>query len=282
MKKLLSAILVFIMVLSCTAIFSCGKKGASGGTKNEGEIYGKYAAAVEKTNNLKSFVSKIEAEQTISIDLGGGSTVETTTTTTGTSKLKFTEDGTALSETHGVTTTDAYSETQTVEFDLFSDKDNYYYRQGGEGDYTVISKTGPDANAIVASLGSLENQKIEMFGKDDIDRVTVTAEDESGTTLKMVIKGKNYNDRIDELLGDLISSYESMGAKITRCEVTSDPVGEYTISPEGYISKVALSFEMEMEMELSGITMEMKLVQDSVTEITDPDGEVEIVFPDAG
>ena len=39
---------------------------------------------------------------------------------------------------------------------------------------------------------------------------------------------------------------------------------------------------MEMEMELSGITMEMKLVQDSVTEITDPDGEVEIVFPDAG
>ena len=123
---------------------------------------------------------------------------------------------------------------------------------------------------------------IEMFGKDDIDRVTVTAEDESGTTLKMVIKGKNYNDRIDELLGDLISSYETMGAKITRCEVTSDPVCEYTISPEGYISKVALSFEMEMEMELSGITMEMKLVQDSVTEITDPDGEVEIVFPDAG
>ncbi|MBQ3900632.1 MAG: hypothetical protein II736_02805 [Clostridia bacterium] len=282
MKKLLSAILVFLMVLSCAAIFSCGKKGASGGTKNEGEIYGMYSAAVEKTNNLKSFVSKIEAEQNISIDLGGGSTVDTTTTTTGTSKLKFTEDGTALSETHGVTTTDAYSETQEVEFDLFSDRDNYYYRQGGSGDYTVMPKTGEDAQAVAAALGSIENQKIEMFGKDDIDRVTVTAEDESGTTLKMVIKGKNYNDRIDELLGDLISSYESMGAKITRCEVTSDPVCEYTVSPEGYISKVALSFEMEMEMELSGITMEMKLVQDSVTEITDPDGEVEIVFPDAG
>ena len=282
MKKLLSAILVFLMVLSCAAIFSCGKKGASGGTKNEGEIYGMYSAAVEKTNNLKSFVSKIEAEQVISIDLGGGSTVDTTTTTTGTSKLKFTEDGTALSETHGVTTTDAYSETQEVEFDLFSDRDNYYYRQGGSGDYTVMPKTGEDAQAVAAALGSIENQKIEMFGKDDIDRVTVTAEDESGTTLKMVIKGKNYNDRIDELLGDLISSYESMGAKITRCEVTSDPVCEYTVSPEGYISKVALSFEMEMEMELSGITMEMKLVQDSVTEITDPDGEVEIVFPDAG
>lgn len=282
MKKLLSAILVFLMVLSCAAIFSCGQKGASGGTKNEGEIYGMYSAAVEKTNNLKSFVSKIEAEQVISIDLGGGSTVDTTTTTTGTSKLKFTEDGTALSETHGVTTTDAYSETQTVEFDLFSDRDNYYYRQGGSGDYTVMPKTGEDAQAVAAALGSIENQKIEMFGKDDIDRVTVTAEDESGTTLKMVIKGKNYNDRIDELLGDLISSYESMGAKITRCEVTSDPVCEYTISPEGYISKVALSFEMEMGMELSGITMEMKLVQDSVTEITDPDGEVEIVFPDAG
>ncbi len=282
MKKLLSAILVFLMVLSCAAIFSCGKKGASGGTKNEGEIYGMYSAAVEKTNNLKSFVSKIEAEQTISIDLGGGSTVETTTTTTGTSKLKFTEDGTALSETHGVTTTDAYSETQEVEFDLFSDRDNYYYRQGGSGDYTVMPKTGEDAQAVAAALGSIENQKIEMFGKDDIDRVTVTAEDESGTTLKMVIKGKNYNDRIDELLGDLISSYETMGAKITRCEVTSDPVCEYTVSPEGDISKVALSFEMEMEMELSGITMEMKLVQDSVTEITDPDGEVEIVFPDAG
>ena len=282
MKKLLSAILVFLMVLSCAAIFSCGKKGASGGTKNEGEIYGMYSAAVEKTNNLKSFVSKIEAEQTISIDLGGGSTVDTTTTTTGTSKLKFAEDGTALSETHGVTTTDAYSETQEVEFDLFSDRDNYYYRQGGSGDYTVMSKTGEDAQAVAAALGSIENQKIEMFGKDDIDRVTVTAEDESGTTLKMVIKGKNYNDRIDELLGDLISSYESMGAKITRCEVTSDPVCEYTVSPEGYISKVALSFEMEMEMELNGITMEMKLVQDSVTEITDPDGEVEIVFPDAG
>ncbi|MBR6290846.1 MAG: hypothetical protein IKR53_05315 [Clostridia bacterium] len=282
MKKLLSAILAFLMVLSCAAIFSCGKKGASGGTKNEGEIYGMYSAAVEKTNNLKSFVSKIESEQTISIDLGGGSTVETSTTTTGTSKLKFAEDGTALSETHGVTTTDAYSETQEVEFDLFSDRDNYYYRQGGSGDYTVMPKTGEDAQAVAAALGSIENQKIEMFGKDDIDRVTVTAEDESGTTLKMVIKGKNYNDRIDELLGDLISSYETMGAKITRCEVTSDPVCEYTISPEGYISKVALSFEMEMEMELSGITMEMKLVQDSVTEITDPDGEVEIVFPDAG
>ena len=282
MKKLLSAILVFLMVLSCAAIFSCGKKGASGGTKNEGEIYGMYSAAVEKTNNLKSFVSKIEAEQVISIDLGGGSTVDTTTSTRGTTKLKYADDGSVLSETHGVTTTDAYSETREAEFDMFSDKDNYYYRQGGSGDYTVMPKTGEDAQAVAAALGSIENQKIEMFGKDDIDRVTVTAEDESGTTLKMVIKGKNYNDRIDELLGDLISSYETMGAKITRCEVTSDPVCEYTVSPEGYISKVALSFEMEMEMELSGITMEMKLVQDSVTEITDPDGEVEIVFPDAG
>ena len=282
MKKILSAALVCLMIISCASLFSCGKNGPSGGNKGEGEIYDKYKAAVEKTNGLRSYVSNVESEQVISIDLGGGSTVDTTTSTRGTTKLKYADDGSVLSETHGVTTTDAYSETREAEFDMFSDKDNYYYRQGGSGDYTVMPKTGEDANAIVASLGSLENQKIELFGKDDIDRVTVVSEDGSGTTLKMFIKGKNYNDRIDDLLGDLISSYEAMGAKITRCEVTSDPVCEYTVSPEGYISKVALSFEMEMEMELSGIGVKMKLVQDSVTEITDPDGEVEIVFPDAG
>ena len=276
MKKIISTVLVSLLILSCLAFVSCGGKGS----KNEGEVYGKYSAAVEKTNGLKSYVSKTDSEQIISIELGGGSTVETKTTTKGTSRLKYADDGTVLSETHGTTSTDAYSETQTVEFDLFSDKDNYYYRQGGEGDYTVISKTGPDANAIVASLGSLENQKIELFGKDEIDRINVVSDNESGTTLKIVIKGKDYNEKIGDTLSDLLSSYEAIGANITRCEVKGDPECEYTISPDGYISKVSLSFNLDMAMEMSGVSMNMTLSQVANTEITEPNGNVEIEFPD--
>lgn len=276
MKKIKSAVLACLLILSCLALFSCGGKK----TESEGEIYGKYSAAVEKTNGFTSYVSKTDSEQVISIDLGGGSTVDTTTSTSGTTKLKYADDGTLLTETHGVTSTDAYSETREVEFDLFSDKDNYYYRQGGEGDYTVISKTGPDANAVAASLGSIENQKIELFGKDEIDRINVVSDTPSGLTLKIVIKGKDYNERIGDMLSDLLSSYEAIGAKITRCEVSGDPECEYTIAPDGYISRVSLSFDLEMAMEMSGVSMNMTLSQVATTEISDPDGDQEIVFPD--
>ena len=97
--------------------------------------------------------------------------------------------------------------------------------------------------------------------------------------MKLEIKEESYNSKIDDLLGNLLSSYENMGAKVTECGVTENPVCEYTVSPDGYISKIGLSFNMKINMELSEVGLGMTLSQDSVTKITDPNGEISIEFP---
>ena len=257
MKKLLSLLLVLVMMLSLTFVFSCAQDNGDGGITEPTDPKTDVAKAITKTNELDDYKATMEMNMDISMNiLGTEMSMEVPMTSNITVKNAhgdkpeiYTEIETTIME-------------QTTTAQTYCDGTWQYTYDGEEGYKVEVDEAQDYIESLEETLKNIPADLLEGLSFEKV---------ENGYKVSVQIPDDKFAELFDEIID---GATESLGEEM---DVTiSNAVVDIIINSSFYIVEYDMEFDMVMEMDMSGMTVEANAHAVVNTTIHNPGQDVTI------
>lgn len=261
MKKLLSVLLVLVMMLSLTFVFSCDKDNGDGENKEPTNPKTDVAQAITKTNALDEYKATMEMNMDMTMTiLGTEMKMEVPMTSDITVKNAHGEKPEIYTETE-MTVMGTTTKTQT-----YCDGNWQYTYDGEEGYKEAAEEIGDYVESLEDAIKNIPNDLLEGLSFEKV---------ENGYKVTVQIPDDQFADIYDEIID---SATESLGEDM---DVTISNAVVDVIINNGYIVEYDIEFDMVMEMDMSGMTAQANAHVVANTTIHNP-GQAVTITPMEG
>ena len=247
-------------------------------TPSDEEIYQIYLSANKKTGSLKnaSYDHLSDFETSLTIE-GSTETFHTRIEQTGKATGLGSDD--LVNETRvAVTTGQDGSSVEEVRHFVF-DKDNVYYREDSETEYTVVSRSSPEAEAFNQYMLHTDFESSDGYPEEAFSGAQLTVNEDGSKLIKLCPDSKARALMIDRSMGQITEAYKAFGGEMNSMRVNSCEA-TVTISPEGCTASVEVVFDMDMSITVSGYTMDYAITGKVVTNVADLGEDAVINIPE--
>ena len=216
------------------------------------EIYRLYTSAKEKNGSLKNIdyysLSDFDVKMTFQGETENfRAKVEQTMKATGLGG----EEMAAEVRLSSTTVSSDYS-GESVRHIVF-DSDNVYFKEDPSPDYTVISRSDPQAQEFNRYLSEIDFST-EDFSAEMFNGAQLTENEDGSKLIKLCPDSDAWQQIFDSALGQMNELYEYVGGGFNSISVNSGEL-TITVSPEGLASAVDIVIDMEMNVSVNGNDM---------------------------
>ena len=166
---------------------------------------------------------------------------------------------------------------QSVKADIFVDKDYVYINEPNSNAKIKVSLK--DDLAKTYNVKSFSESIIKTLPEDILKDVTVTKDDNGNRTVDVQISEEKFNELFKGYIDSALSGALSEISETDTTIKFSNTKVNITVDKNGYISKYNLAFDMNMKMEMQGITMDINASCDSVCSFVNPGTKVVVERP---
>ena len=252
MKRILSVMLILCMLLSLAA---CEKDEGS-------SAYDLVDSAIKKTQALDSLDMKMVMDMSMAME---GITMDV--------PVEYSIKAVDVNGKNPKMAMVMSMETMGISVDMdFYMEDGYYYLSTMGQNMKFKAEAGDDYDM----LGQTDNMMVELDEKYLKDTKVVT--NSNGTkTVKLEMDSDAFMRVFKELI-DSTGEGAADGATINDISI-SNAVVEITVGKEGYIDTYKIKFDMNMKLDVLGVTSDVSLKLDASIQYNNPGEKVTITAP---
>lgn len=167
---------------------------------------------------------------------------------------------------------------ESIKMDLFVDKDYVYLSENVEN----IKAKLPITSDLAAGydVSKMGEDIIKELPEDILKDVQIVKNDDGSKTVNVAIAEDRFNEIFKDYTDAALDSVLSELSDDSGMEIKfSNAKADITVNKDGYVSDYNLSFDMNMKMNVEGITMDLSASVDSTCKYINPGNKITVERP---